>query len=215
MTGAVRSTSAPTPSATIDSPRARMMTRLCRSAKCAGHQSPSADRRRAPAAPSRARSRPPRAPPARRRRRTTAPDEQADHDGGARRESEDPAAERRVVAAGQQEQRDVPDPHHAVGDGERERAVAERLRDAERDDEQAGHRAEHHDPDRALLGIDDARQPRVAHPRPPEHARARASRARCPTQVGWAAISAVHCVNPSTKTRSKKSSSGLTVSRSA
>src|SRR6476619_2639697 len=35
-----------------------------------------------------------------------------------------------------------------------------------------------------------------------------------PDQLGWAAISAVHCVKASTNTRSKKSSSGLTVSRS-
>src|SRR3954447_10664528 len=35
-----------------------------------------------------------------------------------------------------------------------------------------------------------------------------------PDQVGWCAISAVHCVNARTKTRSKKSSSGVTCSRS-
>src|SRR3954453_3710588 len=35
-----------------------------------------------------------------------------------------------------------------------------------------------------------------------------------PDQVGWWAINAVHCVNARTKTRSKKSSSGVTCSRS-
>ena len=35
-----------------------------------------------------------------------------------------------------------------------------------------------------------------------------------PSHVGWSAISAVHCVRASTKTRSKNSSSGVTRPRS-
>ena len=101
-------------------------------------------------------------------------------------------------------------PHDAVGDGEGEGAVAEGLGDAERHDQEPGHGREHDEPDRALLGVDDARQPRVADPRPPQHGRARASPGRAPSHVGSATISAVHWVKPSTKTRSKNSSSGLT-----
>ena len=59
--------------------------------------------------------------------------------------------------------------HHAVGDGEAEGAVTERFRDTERDDEQTGHRDEHHEANPAFLGLDQAREPRVADPRPPDH----------------------------------------------
>ena len=62
-----------------------------------------------------------------------------------------------------------PSAHHAVGDGEAEGAVTERLRDTERDDEQTGHRDEHHEANPAFLGLDQAREPRVADPRPPDH----------------------------------------------
>ena len=81
--------------------------------------------------------------------------------------------------------------------------VVERLRDAQRHDEQRRHRREDRDPDRALLGIDDAGEPRVARPRPTTAPRARACPGRPPPRSGSRDISAVHCVNPSTKTRSK------------
>ena len=64
---------------------------------------------------------------------------------------------------------DVARAHHAVGDGEAEGAVTERLRNTERDDEQTGHRDEHHEANPAFLGLDQAREPRVADPRPPDH----------------------------------------------
>ena len=38
------------------------------------------------------------------------------------------------------------------------------------DDQQRRHRGEHGEPDRALLGVDDAGQPGVADPGPPQHA---------------------------------------------
>ena len=47
-------------------------------------------------------------------------------------------------------------------------ARAEGLGNCERGDHERAHRREHHDPDRALFGIDDARQPREARPRPPQ-----------------------------------------------
>ena len=50
-------------------------------------------------------------------------------------------AQLRVVAAGEHEQRDVRGAHDAVGERELSAEVAERLGDAERDDQQRGHRA--------------------------------------------------------------------------
>ena len=96
-------------------------------------------------------------------------DEHADRNGGDGTQAEDRTPKRRIVATGHHEQGDVTQPHHPVGDGEGDGTVTERLGDAEPDHEQAGHRAEDDDPDRAFLGFDDARQPRVAHPRPPDH----------------------------------------------
>jgi hypothetical protein len=58
---------------------------------------------------------------------------------------------------------------HPVGHREGERLLIEGLGDAESSDEQSRHRREHDDPYGALLGIDHARQPRIAHPRPPQH----------------------------------------------
>ena len=61
------------------------------------------------------------------------------------------------------------DADDAVGDGERQGSIAEGLRDAEGDDQQADHGPEHREPHRALLGLDEVRQPRVADPCPPDH----------------------------------------------
>ena len=105
------------------------------------------------------------------------------------------------------------DPHEAVGEREDQRGVAEGVGHHEPGDEQRRHRGEDHQPHRPLLGVDDARQPGVADPAPPQHAEHEHPFAR-PDHVGSAAMSAVHCVSASTKTRSKKSSSGVTVSPS-
>ena len=75
-----------------------------------------------------------------------------------------------IVAAGEQEEGDLARPDDGVGDGEGEGEVVERLRDAERDHQQPGHRAEDREADGPLLGVDDAGQPGVADPGPPQHA---------------------------------------------
>jgi hypothetical protein len=49
--------------------------------------------------------------------------------------------------------------HHEVGDGEHDRLVAEGLGNGERDDQHRRHRHEHHQPDRALVGGQEVRQP--------------------------------------------------------
>ena len=97
------------------------------------------------------------------------PDQQPDHDRGGAGEGEDCAPKAGLMAADDQVEGDVTQAHHAVGDGEAECAVTEGIRDREGDDDQTGHRAQHHDPNRALLRLDEARQPRIADPCPPEH----------------------------------------------
>jgi len=96
-------------------------------------------------------------------------DQQADRDRAADRQAQDRAAEVWIAAARDQEQDDVTGPNHAVGDGERQGPVTERLRHAQRDDQEPGDHTEHRDPYRALLRIDDAGQPGVRGPRPPQH----------------------------------------------
>jgi hypothetical protein len=73
-------------------------------------------------------------------------------------------AQARVVTAREHEQRDVRDAHCAVRHREGQPEVAERVGDAQRRDEQRGHGPEQHDAYAALVGIDDARQPRVPDP---------------------------------------------------
>jgi hypothetical protein len=97
-------------------------------------------------------------------------EEKADADSGARGEGPYRVAEVRLVFAGDQHEDDLPDPDHAVGEGELGRQASERLGHRDRRDQEGGHRAEQRDPHPALLGIDDAGQPRVAHPRPPQDA---------------------------------------------
>ena len=128
-----------------------------------------------------------------------------------------PITERRsagIVAAGQHEQRDVRRADHAVGDRERERRGRRRPRG------RTGRRS----------GTRPSRRRSRSAPRPPRDRRrssatrsppttttarpARAAPCARPVQVGSCAISAVHCVSASTKTRSKKSSSGITRSPS-
>ena len=95
--------------------------------------------------------------------------------------------------------------------GERQSVVTERAWHRERGNEQRGHHGEHRDPHRAFLGIHDTRQPRIADPRPPEHAEHQQPTSE-PAPGRVSAMSVVHCVRASTKTRSKKSSSGVTCS---
>jgi hypothetical protein len=75
-----------------------------------------------------------------------------------------------VVGAGKHEEADLGDPHGAVDEREDDREVAEGLRDAERDEQQRRHRPEDDQAHGALLRVDDAGQPGVADPGPPEHA---------------------------------------------
>ena len=79
-------------------------------------------------------------------------------------------AQPRVVAAGHEEQHDLHRAHEPVGEREQQRLVAERIGDAQRDHEQGRHRREDREPDRPLVGVHDAAQPRVADPAPPQHA---------------------------------------------
>jgi hypothetical protein len=88
--------------------------------------------------------------------------------GRAGREREDGVPQLGNAAARDHEQPDLPVADDRVGDRELECQAAERARHRQRDEQHAGHRAEDHDPDRVLLGIDDARDPRVTDPRPPK-----------------------------------------------
>ena len=95
--------------------------------------------------------------------------EQADPEGRPAGQSDGGLTERRVAAAGQHEEGDVRPADRSVGQGEFERELVEGLGHADRDDEEGGHGGEDRDAHRALLRIDDAGQPRVAGPRPPQH----------------------------------------------
>ena len=96
------------------------------------------------------------------------PDEKGDADRGAPGEGPHRVTEIRVVTAGDQEEDDLPDPNRPVGERELGREVSERVRHGDRGDQEGGHRGEQGDPHPALLGIDDAGQPRVSDPGPPE-----------------------------------------------
>ena len=97
-------------------------------------------------------------------------DQQRDGDRRAEGEAEHRVAQGVVVGAGEDEEPDLGDADEPVGEGEDQGQVAEGLRHAERDDQQRRHRAEDHQADRSLLGVDDAGQPGVSDPRPPDHA---------------------------------------------
>ena len=160
--------SAPTPIATIDSPRATITMRPWRSAKWpATSRQPLVSMNSGPAMSNTS--------AAAHTATGLAVEERAGHqdrhaDRGAHREADDGVAEPRVVAAGEDEQRDVRGPHAAVGDGQGQAEVTERVGHAQRRDEQRGHRGEHHQTHPALVGVDHAGQPRVADPRPPQQA---------------------------------------------
>ena len=95
-------------------------------------------------------------------------DQQAHPERGAHRQSIDRPAKARVIAARESEHPDLPEADGAVGDRELEREVPECRRHADRDDQQGDHRAEDHHPHLHVLRVDDAGQPRVADPRPPQ-----------------------------------------------
>jgi hypothetical protein len=97
-------------------------------------------------------------------------DEQADAEARAAGKAPDCASQVGEVGAGDDEQHDVGDADHAVGAGEQQGGLVECPRHAQRDDEQPRHRGEHDEPHDALLGLDDAGQPGVAHPCPPQRA---------------------------------------------
>ena len=185
------------------------MIRPCRSAKWLGREPPALGAEEVAARPCRARARAPRARPARRRRASAAATSRPTPTAVPTAEPEDRLAQHRVVAAGEHEEPDVGDAHGAVGAGE-ERAPCRRTRPGRR----ARRRATR-----------PSRRRRRAAQRPPRDrprwsatrsrpTTTRARRARqalgepVPRRLG--AISAVHWVIASTKTRSKKSSSGVT-----
>ncbi len=165
---AVRLVSAPAPIATIDSPRAMMMIRPWRSAKWPGTSfQPSDPNRYGPAHVEQQSERPQRA--LREPVEERGADQEPDADRRAQRQARHRLAKRRVVPAGQHEQGDLPGADGSVGQGELERQAVEGLRDADGDDQKGRHGGEDRDPNRALLGIDHARQPGVTRPRPPQH----------------------------------------------
>ena len=159
---------APTPIATIDSPSAMITIRPCRSAKWRGaSRQPSEPKRKGPAKSSTiasSQSRPWATPST-----NVAREQDADGDRAADAQPCDRPSEVGIVAVGDPEERDLAGADDRVGADEEQGLRVERLRHGERRHEQPGHRAEHHEPDDPLLGIDDARQPRVADPGPPEH----------------------------------------------
>jgi hypothetical protein len=97
-------------------------------------------------------------------------DEQPDRDRGADGEAGHRAAQVLVVGTGEPKEGDVGGAVEADREREGEGEVAEGLLDAERDDQHRRHRGEDDQADHPGLGVDDAGQPGVADPRPPEHA---------------------------------------------
>jgi len=93
---------------------------------------------------------------------------EADGDPGAQGEADDRPAEVGIVATGEHVEHQVGGADEGVGRGEEEPVAAERAWHTERGDEEGGHRREDHEADGTLLGVDDARQPGVPAPRPPE-----------------------------------------------
>jgi hypothetical protein len=97
-------------------------------------------------------------------------DQGADPDGRAGGQAGDGVPEGGIVPAGQDEQHDVGRPDCAVGDGEDQAEVAVGFGHAQGCDQQCGHRREEDEAHGALVGVHHARQPGVAHPRPPQEA---------------------------------------------
>ena len=95
-------------------------------------------------------------------------DQDAARDRGRDPEAARRLAKVRVVVARDPEQGDVGGPDDRVGDREDERRVVEGAGHADRRDQEPRHRGEDDEAHRALLGVDDAGEPRVADPRPPQ-----------------------------------------------
>ncbi len=97
-------------------------------------------------------------------------DQQRGSESRAAGEADRRLAQAGIVAAGEHEQRDVRSPYDRVSTGEQQAGVAEHVGHAERRHEQPRHGGEDREPDDALLGVDDAGQPGIADPAPPQHA---------------------------------------------
>ena len=185
------------------------MIRPCRSAKWPGTSfQPSAPKTNGPPMSSTsasAHSAPCAAPSA-----NAAADQQPDADGGAAGQPDDRLPQLGIVAAGEHEQRDLADPH----DRRRRRRTAApsrrtpRARRARRRATPPSRRTSRAAP-RPLRDRPRSSATR-SRPTPTTARRARAAPSPTPAHVGSSAISAVHWVSASTKTRSKNSSSGVT-----
>ena len=162
-----RQPAAPTPMATIDSPRAMMMISPWRSTKCAGREPPpppASDQRaevvdrqggdpQRRARPAHRRSWRPRAARLRARRRARI--------GGRRREL-------RIAAAGDRVEDEVERADEEIRDTEDEGIDAERRRASRGDDEHRRRRGEDGQADGAFFRIEGVRQPRIGRPCPPQ-----------------------------------------------
>ena len=105
---------------------------------------------------------------------------------------------------------DVDHPDGEVGDAEDHRVVAERLRHRQRRDQHRRHRREQPEPGDARRRSAASWSARRSRPTPTRPRPAPASPGRGPPRSGSSAIRPVTWVKAKTKTRSKKSSSGVT-----
>ena len=137
-------------------------------------------------------------------------DQQPDADRRAQRQAGHRLAKRRVVAAGEHEQGDVRGAHGSVGEGELERQARRRPRGRRcATIRSAAMAAKIDDPNRALLGVDARWSATRSRSTTTTARRAPACPGPAPPRSAGRHISAVHWVSARTKTRSKKSSSGM------
>ena len=97
------------------------------------------------------------------------PHQQPDRNGCADCEPKDRTPHDRIVTAGQHEERYVSPTNEPVYERETKCTVAERLGNGVRDYKEGGHHSEHDESNRAFLRLDDAGQPGITHPGPPQH----------------------------------------------
>ena len=95
-------------------------------------------------------------------------DEKQSAEKRRRRESEKHAAARWIVAGDDRHEGDMQNANEEVRNPEQDGVVFEGAWHRQCDAEHCGHRAEHRQPDPAVVDIDRARQPRVHGPCPPE-----------------------------------------------
>ena len=129
-------------------------------------------------------------------------------------EPDDGAAQVRVVAAGHEEEHDLAHADDGIGAREQAGRVVEDVGDAEGGHESAAIAAmiaSRTTPSSGSTTLVSQAYPTHAHQRTPSTSTPWAR----PSQVGLSAMSAVHWVSARTKTRSKKSSSGITRSPSS